>query len=269
MLPGLSPRIIAVAPGRWQEYAIAANREVRVVDDIERSASGSPIYRHKAKTHDWRAPENVGVHLEAIEAHLEKHIGKVESVYHEIVSDFVHLDIMFLPANSKKRHHTLVTSGVSDRAMRIPQGREDFSRAELIVNLPPGWPLDEKSFKQEANYWPIRWLKQIGRLPHDYDTWIGWGHTIPNGDPPEPIANTRFTGAMLLPPYWLGMDFFKLETGTGEKIWFYNMVPLYQEEMDLKLAKGVKAIEDLFDKNGIGSIVDVARKNVAKGKRRS
>jgi len=244
----------------------AVNQGNRTMDDIERSGSGSPIYRHKARDREMRAPEDDGIHLEAIEAHLQEHVGKIETVYHEIVSDLIHLDILFLPANPEKPYHTLVTSGVSDRPMRVPEEMEDFSRTELMINLPTEWPLDQESLKEDANYWPIRWLKQIGRLPHDYDTWIGWGHTIPNGDPAEPIANSRFTGMMVSPPYWLGPDFFQLETGAGEKICFYNVIPLYQEEMDFKLAKSAEALEERFDKNGIGLIVDLDRKNVAKKK---
>ncbi len=236
------------------------------MDDIERSESGERIYRHKARERKWQVPEDSTSHLQEIEAHLEQHLGKVETVYHEIVSDVIHLDVLVLPASPDKAFHTLVTSGVSDRPMQVPEGMEGFSHAELMINLPSEWPLDHESFKKEDNYWPVRWLKQVGRLPHDYDTWVGWGHTIPNGDPAEPIANTRFTGVMLSPPYWLSPDFFQLETGSGETISFYNMVPLYQEEMDLKLKKGAEVLERLFEKDGIGWVVDVGRKNVAKKK---
>ncbi len=97
------------------------------MDDIERSPSGSTVYRHKANRREWQPPENSGVHLQAIEKHLEEHVGTVETVYHE-----------------------------------------------------------------------------------------------------------------------------------------NNLVPLYQEEMDLKLTKGADALETLFDKNGIGVVVDTTRKNVAK-----
>jgi len=235
--------------------------------ESEASESGSPIYHHKPKDREWTVPKNPALHLEEIEAHLKEHLGEIETVYHEILSDLVHLDILFLPAHRQKPYHTLVTSGVSDSPMAVPAGMEDFSHAELMINLPTEWPLDQESFKNEANYWPVRWLKQIGRLPHEYDTWVGWGHTIPNGDPAEQIANTEFAGVMLSPPYWLSPDFFQLQTDSGDKICFYNLVPLYQEEMNLKLAKGAEALlEALFDKNGIGPIVDIGRRNVAKKK---
>ena len=29
-------------------------------------------------------------------------------------------------------------------------------------------------------FWPIQMLKFLARFPHEYKTWLGWGHTIPN-----------------------------------------------------------------------------------------
>lgn len=233
--------------------------------DSERSESGSPIYRHQARDDEQLTPpEDAATHLEAIEAHLEKHVGKVETVFHELLSDLVHLDVLFLPAHAEMPHHTLVTSGVSDKPMDVPEGMEQVKYAELMISLPADWPLDQKSFKDEAHYWPIRWLKMIGRLPHQYNTWIGWGHTIPNGDPAEPIANTQFTGAMLVPPYWLPPEFFQLPINDDDQICFYNLVPLYSEELDLKLKKGADALEALFEKHEIGHVVDKDRWNVAR-----
>jgi hypothetical protein len=235
------------------------------MDDIERSESGSPIYRHKPRENSFEAPEDSCVHLQEIEAHLERHLGEVTSVFHELVSDLVHLDVLFLEPTPERPYKTLVTSGVSDRPMSVPEGAEDFQYAELMINLPEDWPLDQKSFEDEANYWPVRWLKMVGRLPHEYKTWIGWGHTIPNGDPAEPIADTQFTGVMLSPPYFLDSDFFRLKTASGAIICFYNLVPLYREEMDLKLKQGADALEDLFEKNGVDfEVLDIERKNVAK-----
>lgn len=230
----------------------------------ERSESGSPIYRHAEKTREWQAPEHSGRNVEAVESHVEKHIGKIETVYHEVISDRVHLDVLFVPATEDRPYHVLVTSGVSDLPMLVPEGAEEFNRVELLMALPEDWPLSDESFKDEENYWPVRWLKQIGRLPHDYDTWIGWGHTIPNGDPPEPIANTQFIGVMLSPAFWLNNDFYQLKAESGDTITFYNLVPLYKEEMDLKLKVGADEIEERFDQQNVGFVLNPTRTNVGK-----
>ncbi len=235
-------------------------------DEVERSESGSPIYRHAARERDWSLPRNPGEHLQEVEAHVERHIGKVELVFHELLSDLIHLDVLYVPATADRPYHTLVTSGVSDEPMKVPEGMEKFNRAELLIALPPDWPLSDKAFQNEANYWPVRWLKQIGRLPHQYSTWIGWGHTIPNGDPAEPIANTNFVGVMVAPPYWLPSEFFQLHTAGDETISFYNLVPLYQEEMELKLQKGADELEERFEAEHVGFILNTGRTNVVRKK---
>ena len=237
-----------------------------MTDDVERSESGAPIYRHAERKRDWEAAEHSARNLESIEKHVEEHIGEVGTVYHEILSDRIHLDVLFVPATDDRPYHTLITSGVSDLPMNVPEEVAEFDRAELLIALPASWPLSDESFKEEANYWPVRWLKSVGRLPHDFDTWIGWGHTIPNGDPAEPIADTRFVGVMLAPAYWLGSDFYQLEAESGDTVTFYNLIPLYAEEMELKLRKGAEEVEERFEKTDVDFVVDVDRPNVAKPK---
>lgn len=233
----------------------------------EQSESGDPIYRHAARESEWTAPQHHGENLEAIEAHVEKHIGKIETVFHEVASDLIHLDVLFVPATPERPYHVLATCGVSEEPMRVPEGMEAYRRVELLIALPPSWPLTQESFKSEANYWPVRWLKMVGRLPHEHKTWIGWGHTVPNSDPPERIADTEFVGVMLTPPYAFPNEFFQIKPESGDPISFYMLTPLFREEMDMKLSKGADEIEERFEKRGIGFVLDTQRANVAKARR--
>jgi hypothetical protein len=235
-----------------------------VVDEgPERSEAGDPIYRHKEKERGWTPPDESCVHLEEIEAHLSEHVGEVETVFHELVSDLVHLDVLFLRATAERPYHLLVTSGASDRPMAVPEGMEEFRLAEFMIALPPDWPLDEDSLEDENNYWPVRMLKITGRFAHEYETWLGWGHTMQLAEPEDPIADTGFTGVIVLPPYELPPEFFRMETKAGELIHFYNLVPLYPQEMDLKLKKGAEELEKLFEVKEIGMVLDKSRPNVA------
>jgi hypothetical protein len=153
---------------------------------------------------------------------------------------------------------------MSDKPMAVPEGAEAFRYAELLIHLPANWPMSEEAFQDENHYWPIRWLKQLARLPHAYDTWLGYGHTIPNGDPPEPFASkTAFCCMLLGLPISAGEEFFQLKVSEEKTICFYALVPLYLEEMNLKLEKGAEHLEDLFDRHGIGDVVDLRRRNVA------
>lgn len=203
---------------------------------------------------------------DAIEAHYEQWFGEIESVYHEIVSDLVHIDIHMIPPTEERPWITLATTGMSDLPMQVPEfeGSDTYTRAELLIYLPPDWPLDQQSFENESNYWPLRWLKILARLPHEYETWLGEGHTIPNNDPPERIADTPFSGFLLLPPLLSQPEeAYALVTEDGETIRFYCLIPLYREEMDYKIAHGLSELIDHFDTDHITEVVDVHRQNLA------
>ena len=235
-------------------------------DDVERSPAGGPIYRHELPDGEITPPEEHARNLEDIQAHVEKHIGPIETVLHEHISDQVHIDIIVVPPTEDRPYTVLVTSGVGDLPMNVPDGFDELERAELVIALPGDWPLTYEAFEDEANYWPVRWLKMVGLLPHTYDTWIGFGHTIPNGDPWEPIADTRFIGVMLSLTYWLDVEFAQLQAASGDTINFYDVVPLYSEEMRLKLTQGVEELESRFDRLRQGYVLDVERRNAGLGR---
>jgi hypothetical protein len=58
--------------------------------------------------------------------------------------------------------------------------------------------------------------------------------------------------------------FGSLEIDKDKVIEFYSMVPLYDEEMNLKLNRGSDLLLEKFDKHGINDSIITDRKNVAK-----
>ena len=62
--------------------------------------------------------------------------------------------------------------------------------------------LISKVFRWRRRFpFPLLWPHFSSRLglPHEYETWFGPGHRIPNGDPPEPFSdNTGMCCWMLL-----------------------------------------------------------------------
>jgi hypothetical protein len=181
------------------------------------------------------------------------------------MSDLVHIDVHFVPAGPDRNFQTLVTSGMSARAMSVPEGYEDYSYAELLICLPTHWPVGKQDFKDPRNYWPIRLLKYLARMPHEYGTFLASGHTVPNGNPPEPFAaNTRFCCALIAPIRLSPKEVAELTISPEMKIHFYAVVPLYKEEMELKLKTGVETLYERFNRQGISELLDIKRRNVAK-----
>jgi len=127
--------------------------------------------------------------------------------------------------------------------MNVPEELDVPKFLELMVTLPPDWKVDSESFKDEGWYWPARLLKVLARFPHQYATWLGYGHTLPNEDPPKPYASgTKLCCAMILPSPTVPEEFISLEISPEKTIYFLSVLPLHAEEMNLKLQKGSQAL---------------------------
>jgi len=226
------------------------------------SLSGSPIYQH-GEALPW-APPSEEESIEQISSHIETHLGPVETVFHEIVSDKVHIDVHFVKPTEDFPFVRLVTSGMSDLPMATPDDESIPKYVELLITLPGDWKLSQSDMEDERWYWPIRLIKSLARLPHQYQTWLGWGHTVPNGDPPAPYAeNTKFCGAIVLPSVTVSEEFANLAIAGVKTITFYSVVPLYEAEMNLKLRSGTDELLKRFDKNSVTDVVDLARRDTA------
>jgi len=203
------------------------------------------------------------VDLDEISRHIERNIGPIHIVFHEIISDDFHIDVHHVKSTFLRRYEVLVTSGMSARAMNVPSDQQRQRFAEMLVVLPRGWPLNHSDFADERNYWPIRLIKTLARFPHQADTWLGFGHTVANGESEGgaiPYAdNTELCAAAILPPSTLGESTWCLRSSTGEDVLFWAAVPLYTDELKFKMEHGVDSLLDLFDKYKVTDRIDPRR----------
>jgi hypothetical protein len=237
----------------------------------ERSAGGTPILRHQARESGSTAPATEALASE-IELHFEKHFGPTDTVFHEIVSDLVHLDVYTIRPTRQRNYWTLFTIGMSALAMTPPPGAEEQKWAELVLYLPSDWDLDRLKISPPPNdlerwYWPVRWLKMIARLPHEYKTWLAAGHTIPNGDPPAPFAReTKLCCWLLLPPISVSPEARRIELSDGRAVNLFALHALHIEEVTLKLHKGLDALLDALERANISEVLALDRKPAVRRK---
>lgn len=226
----------------------------------EYSEGGSKIYRYEDKEPEFTVPDMTDSALEEIDEHIERYVGKPETVLHEIISDAVHIDVHVVEPTTERNYFTLLTSGMSDKPMNSPF--EDLKYAEIIACLPPDWKLSEKDFRDEANYWIVRWLKLLARFAHQYDTWLWETHTIPNGEPPQPFAgNTNLCCALLSYPILFEKEFTTLKIRNDKTIHFLSLIPIYEAEMQYKLTHGIEKLYQKFDEFGVSELLDISRTN--------
>jgi predicted Zn finger-like uncharacterized protein len=234
-------------------------------DLVEYSESGTPIYRHRPRRRRFDPTTGDNDAMEAISSHIEAHLGKISHVFHELVSDLVHVDVHVIEPTEERPYITLVTTGMSDLPMTVPAGAEHLRYAELLISLPKDWPLTQEALGDERHSWPIRWLKMLARLPHEYQTWLGHGHTVPNGDPAQPFSSsTALCCCLLLQPVLTPEEFPHLDLDDDKTILFYSLVPLYPEEMDHKLKHGTEALLERLAEHEVTELLNPHRVNVCK-----
>ena len=193
----------------------------------------------------------------AVAQAIEARFGKISQVLREVVSRDIRVDLCVAAPGPGRAYQTVVTRGMGARAMRVPEDTEACTRAELVFMLPEDWELRSRD---ECWYWPLRWLKLLARLPVEEGSWLGWGHTVPGG---EPFAeNTDFCALLLLDAFTpQGEPFFALPG--GETVRFYQLFPLYEQELQFKLKHGAQALVDrMTAKSALSPVLDTARANL-------
>jgi hypothetical protein len=197
---------------------------------------------------------------DAIDRHIAEYFGPVEFVLHEMVSHLVGVHVYVVAPTEKRPFRTLITSGMSDLPMTVPAGHGISPYAELVICLPAGWPITGDWMNDDRHSWPIWLLKQVARLPHQYGTWVGEWHSMPNGDPAQPYdRSTPFAAVVVTPMLTTGPEARVIEVPGGERINLLALVPLHPDELAVKLEHGTDALIELLDRGRVHEVLDPAR----------
>lgn len=176
-------------------------------------------------------------------------------VYHEIVSEDVHIDIFVAKPTARRPYYTLCTHGLGAHTMNTPDGEDAvlaIRNIELMMYLPANWPMmvgedTADVFDDERNYWPIRLLKAFARMPIADNDWIGYGHTMAEEGGGTYADGVPFSAAMLcMTPE--EPDFKSLST--GKSVVYYLVMPITADELDYKIDQE-DGCEELLKKLGM------------------
>ena len=198
--------------------------------------------------------------LDELEEFISQNIGEFTSVIHELVSPDIHLDIAIVEPSEERPYCTLVTMGVGAHLMNVPEKLKHIvpDRCELLIDIPKDWQINSHL---EKWYWVQRWLKIIGRTSIDENSWIGYGHTF--GDGKAFGENTRLNAISLIDAYDEKEHLLQCHLSTNKTIHFYQLLPLFPEELTYKIEKGnINDLIQLFDED-FSLILDIDRKNYA------
>ena len=204
--------------------------------------------------------------MDKVSEYIKQQYGEFDIVAHELVSPDIHCDIAIVPPTDDQPYYKLVTMGAGAFKMNVPEDLKSdvYERAEYVVFLPADWNI--KSDKEE-DYWPIRMLKTVARLPVSMDDWLFYRHTVNLTDDESPVAeNTGFNSCVLFISFGKDnkpVEPLKLDLSDKE-VAFFQLVPLYPEELQFKLEHSFDELEDIMDDDLYDPVVDIHRKNYCK-----
>jgi len=198
-------------------------------------------------------------HIDWISDHIDRYFPDAEiTVFHEFLPSSLKIHVYFIkPANAD--YNVLLTEGMSTLAMNVHESVEDkdnYKFAELMMVIPRDMEFGEVYTTDSKNSYAITMLKETARFPHYYDTWVGEGHSIVTGAEMEPYSvETRFVGGILLPSVTFSEDVMSIQR-EGRVINIYSFFPLYEDEVQYKVAHGYDAFLDLLIEKDAPEILD-------------
>ncbi len=202
--------------------------------------------------------------IDSLDAFICDMFGDYKNVFHEIASPDIHLDVCIVDSTEEDPYYKLVTMGAGAYKMQIPEKWQKYGLdyAEYVIYIPKDWNLNSG---EETDYWPIRLLKDTARLPIRYDTWLAYGHTTQADEDGSPYAsNTRFNSVVLNFAENRRGDI-RLIMSSGKVVNFYEIIPLYPEELAFKKENGADALFEKFEEKGIPyKVLDINRDSAFK-----
>jgi hypothetical protein len=238
------------------------NNEWKVLNVMphEEADEDGRVQRHNFLSSNSALPEVEGRYRDCIIGHIEARWGKSELFFEDDSDEFVQIQVHLVKPTKERPFNTLITSGMSDRPMTTPDQGEEYRLAELVISLPPDWPLEGQKLEDERYGWPVQWLQQLARFPHEYESWLFYGHTVPNGDPPEAFApGSRFCCILIASPVLCDEGGERLVVDEKTSIYFHSLIPIHRKEMDFALKKGSEALIERLGKAEVNELLDTQR----------
>ena len=151
-------------------------------------------------------------------------------------------------------YFTLFTTGMSAKPMEVPQQLADHKHCELYMQLPGDWKLHDSDSRWS---WPVQLLLDLAAYPHNNGGFFAFPVTsIANGAPPKPLGPAvNFTSTALIADEGFTRS-------DGETVDFFCVMPIYYEEDQLLLNKGVAEFVNALDAADVSRILDLNRASV-------
>ncbi len=133
--------------------------------------------------------------MEAICDHFKSHLGGEYRVFHEELSNLVHIDVLRFPSSATRPFQVLCSVGMSSKVVTLAQ--PPAGRYEVMLCVPDAWdPVNG----WEHEMWPVDIIRYFSRIVLQQNVPLRPYISSPFGGPePSEAGRTPFVGAMTFP----------------------------------------------------------------------
>lgn len=158
----------------------------------------------------------------------------------------------------------LMTNGLSNYSMPVPEPLVGYEHNELYFCLPSYW--EWEALDDPKMNWVFQWIQRLAKYVQEKNTWFGDGHTMPCGKEMNPLSETMQQNHFFLSsPLLLEQELEPLQIG-DKTVHFLAIIPIFGDEMDYKQGKGTFKLKQKLSTHGITEMLDDYRSTVLKSK---
>ncbi|MFZ9027915.1 MAG: suppressor of fused domain protein [Crocinitomicaceae bacterium] len=178
----------------------------------------------------------------------------------EIATAEGEIPLLMLDLELKTPVTVLMTNGLSDYKMPVPEKMEGFEYNELFFCLPSYWEWEDSS--NPSMSWVFDWIQKLANYVVEKETWFGHGHTLPTGkDMPSLSPTMKQNHLILMNPILLEEELAEIQVG-DKTVHFLAIVPIFPDEMDYKQGKGTFKFIQKLQSKGVNEKLDDFRATV-------
>jgi hypothetical protein len=174
------------------------------------------------------------------------------------------MPLLILDLELKSPVTVLMTNGLSNYKMPVPDKAEGREYNELFFCLPSYWEWSDLS--DPRMNWPFHWIQRLAKYVIEKNTWFGHGHTMPCGADMKPLSDTMKQNHFFLSdPVLLQSELAPLKVGE-KTVHFLGIIPIFPDEMDYKQGKGTFKFQEKLLQNGVTEKLDDYRGTILRSK---
>lgn len=173
--------------------------------------------------------------IKAREEAYERAFGVQAQILHSTDHEAPHIDLYVFPPAGQRDFVAIVTGGMSDLPMPVPEGRAADAHVELVMGM------------GQHQHWATNLLKLVAEYPFDQGTFYDVHHTVPFGG--ELGDGSSLSAFLFVQPRFLPENLARFEFD-GRRIRFLQAVAITTVEHQFAIAEGSDKLEALLEKHG-------------------